>query len=446
MEIIKMDDINYILGDYILKNAPIYSKGCRSSRDLVRQKKIPAANYIYVRNINNTWIKTEGKSVKFDKVIIKEEILNTIPELKNNNEVISDSQEIEKAPGLILLSDSEKFKDNDGNVIEIETRGERNVNNIYFKVKDVADNFKMNNLINTILSVNTNYKEFNHYKYFIDINKSKKELFLTYEGLLRVLFVSRNGKTAKFIKWATETLFTVQLGTPEQKRRLTADILGINAKVIKEVFNCDANTLPCIYLFTLGYVKDLRESMNISKEYEDNSIIAKYGMTKNLSRRTTEHLKHYKTIDGCELKLKYYSYIDPQYISVGESDIREFINSLDLKLTFNNEEELIVIPNKFIKLISEKYEHIGKKYSGHVSELITRIKELEDTLEKQELKHNLEMQKLYNEKEKAISEIQSQKEKSDLELRLQKEKYENELLKKDYQLLLLQNKLDTKIN
>ena len=38
MELIIIDNINYILGDCILNNAPIYSKGCRSSRDLVRTK------------------------------------------------------------------------------------------------------------------------------------------------------------------------------------------------------------------------------------------------------------------------------------------------------------------------------------------------------------------------------------------------------------------------
>jgi hypothetical protein len=202
-----------------------------------------------------------------------------------------------------------------------------------------------------------------HYKYFIcenTINNGKqtskkiikKTLFLTYEGILRVLFTTRNGKTTKFIKWATESLFSIQLGTKEQKEKLVSNILGINAKVVKEVFNCDTNSLPCVYLFTLGLVKDLRLSMNINNEYNDNSIVAKFGMTKNLSRRTTEHISNYKNINNCELKLKHYCYIDPQYISTAENDIKEYITSLDLKLNYNNEEELIIIPNKFNKLIS----------------------------------------------------------------------------------------------
>ena len=54
-----------------------------------------------------------------------------------------------------------------------------------------------------------------------------KELFLTYEGMLRVLFVSKNGKTRRFIKWATETLFTVQMGTIEQKNKIISSIKGV---------------------------------------------------------------------------------------------------------------------------------------------------------------------------------------------------------------------------
>jgi hypothetical protein len=128
-----------------------------------------------------------------------------------------------------------------------------------------------------------------------------KELFLTYEGILRVLFVSRNNKTRQFIKWITEILFTIQMGSYEQKNTLVSNILGCPAKVVKEIFNTDANTLPCVYLFTLGYVKDLRQSLNIDNSFNDESIVAKYGFTKDLSRRTGEHIKSFSKIENVDL-------------------------------------------------------------------------------------------------------------------------------------------------
>ncbi len=55
------------------------------------------------------------------------------------------------ATNIINLENNEKFHDNEDNIIEIETRGERKVDGIYFKVKDVINGFNMLNLDNTII-------------------------------------------------------------------------------------------------------------------------------------------------------------------------------------------------------------------------------------------------------------------------------------------------------
>ena len=437
-EIIILNDVNYILSDILFKKAPIYCKTCRTTRDIIKKKEIYQSNYIYARFKDNNWIITDGKSPKYDKILFTEAFMKTINEF-NGLIDIKDDTYIEKAPDILDLLDNEKFKDNNGNILEIETRGERNIDNIYFKVKDVSNIFEINDLRTTIIDnryngykKNIDYKIFNcNYMGGNNIITCRKILFLTYEGLLRVLFVSRNNKTKPFIKWAVETLFTCQLGTNTQKEKLVSNVLGISAKVIKEVFNCDTNTLPCVYLMTLGYVKDLRISMNIDNKYNDDCIVAKYGFTKELSRRTGEHLKIYNKINGCDLKLKHYSYIDPQYISNGENDIKDFMKALNLKLSYENYDELIIIPKEYIKIISEKYEYIGKKYAGHITELIIKIKELEDKYEKQELKHKYEIQTIIYEKEKLNNDLE-----------LQKEKYEHQLLKKDFELLKLQNKIN----
>ena len=115
-------------------------------------------------------------------------------------------------------------------------------------------------------------------------------------------------------------------------------------------------------------------------------------------------------------------------MSNGENDIKDFITTLNLKLSYENYDELIIIPKEYMKIISDKYEHIGKKYAGHISELVIKIKELEDKYEKQELKHKYGNQALIFEKEKLNNELE-----------LQKEKYEHLLLKKDFELLKLQS-------
>jgi hypothetical protein len=406
MEIIKKENKTYINVDYILEKAPIYSKGCRSSRELIKKKNIENSKYIYGRKKEKDWIITDGKSIRYDKVFILKDYLKNIAELQeNSNEKIIDEKGIEKAPNKIKLEENQKFKDGEGKIIEIETRGERTIEKIYFKVKDVMNGFGMENLQNTIIDKNTRYTEDKHYKFFI-IKKSqdmlkktnnnkimlKKELYLTYEGILRILFVSENNRTESFIKWATETLFVVQMGTKEQKEELVSNVLGVNAKVIKEVFNIDRNTIPCVYLFTLNTVEKLRESMKIDMKYADDSIVAKYGFTKDLNRRTGEHISKYNKIENVELKLKNYSYVDPQYMSQAETDIRDYMIGFETKLEYDKEDELVIIPKNLMKMVERQYELIGKSYMGHISELITKIKELEDRLEKERLQHEIELQ------------------------------------------------------
>jgi hypothetical protein len=63
------------------------------------------------------------------------------------------------------------------------------------------------------------------------------------------MFVSENGKTDKFIQWATETLFTLQMGTDGQKQKLAKEIMGVNLDVMREVIKTYISNCPeYIYL------------------------------------------------------------------------------------------------------------------------------------------------------------------------------------------------------
>ena len=108
---------------------------------------------------------------------------------------------------------------------------------------------------------------------------------MTYIGLLRVLFTSKKETTEKFVRWASDILFSAHLGTDKQKNKLASKLLGVDAATVREVFNKTTSTLPCIYLFTLGKVKDLRETFKFTDQHNDNDIVAKIGLTIDLDRR-----------------------------------------------------------------------------------------------------------------------------------------------------------------
>ena len=195
MEIVKLNDIEYINCDEFFKKAPIYCKDSRNGRELIKNKKIK--DFIYVRLKENKWIITDGKSYKYDKILFKKSFIDTIKEI---TEPIIIDDKYETAPDIIHLDNNEKFRDNEGNILEIETLGDREVNSIYFKVKDVMNGFNMDRLNDILQDKNKCYNENVDYKYFMinrEINnkiKMKKELYLTLKGFLRVIHVSRNNK------------------------------------------------------------------------------------------------------------------------------------------------------------------------------------------------------------------------------------------------------------
>ena len=340
-------------------------------------------------------------------------------------------------------------KDNEGNILEIETRGKREYNKIYFKVKDVATSFNMENLIIIIIDKRKidGYCENIHYKYFnckklatgnnSTCNKYKKELFLTYEGILRVLFVSKNNKTTNFIKWATETLFTCQMGTPEQKNKLVSHIKGVSYETIQELFSINARTLPCVYLTAFNTVKELRNIMNIDSKFQDDSIVYKFGLTKSFESRKNGHKSEYKKLENLiDMKLIYFTYIDVLYISQAELEIKNLLS--EYKLEWDNRDELVIIPNNLLKIIKTIYENIGMKYSGHTHEFNLKIEELNKTIIKYEYKINSLIKDIANER------VVFDKDKELFEAKIINKDFEIENLKKELRIKELELLLNTR--
>jgi hypothetical protein len=373
MEIVKLNEIEYINCDDFFKKAPIYCKDSRNGRELIKNKKIK--DFIYVRLKENKWIITDGKSYKYDKILFKKSFIDTIKEITEPI-IIDDIYDI--IPNLIFLDNNEKFKDDDNNILEIETVGDREVNSIYFKVKDVMNGFNMDRLNDILQDKNKCYNENVDYKYFMinytnSGNKQikKKELYLTYRGLLRVLFVSRNGKTDKFIKWATETLFTVHLGEQEDKDNLASDLLGVNAKTIKDVFKTNSSKTPVAYLYLIGNANELLKNNN----YNENDILCKYGCTDDLERRCSEHDKKYNKEFNTKIELLCFSIIEAKYIFEAETNITQYFKSNLIE--YKNSKELIVINEKYITQIKQHYKMIQNSYIGRYDEMNNKISLLE---------------------------------------------------------------------
>ncbi|BCS82702.1 hypothetical protein QLL95_gp0213 [Cotonvirus japonicus] len=434
IDIITIKKSNYYLVDDLIVNCPIFFKKCRNGREMLSKNNVNKKYFVYAANKNGKWTITDGSSKKCDKVLLLQSwVEKNIPEFSNDVKY-----DIEMAPDIIDLEDNEKFQDDEGNIVEIEVRGDRDFDKCYFLVKDVANGFGLKRLHNVLIDDKQGgYIIKSHYMYFnCEVDSSnvkktiKKELFLTYTGILRVLFTSRNKTTEKFITWATKTLFTIQMGTKTQKNELIADIMGVSPEAVKAVFSKSASTLPCIYLFTIGTVKNLRKTLDLDDDYHDNDCVYRFGTTKELSRRTAEHTSSYNKLKGADVKLKIFNFIDVQYIFKAETELKLFMTTLNMNIKYENHKELVIIPKNKLKLVEKQYNYIGNNYIGHIKELIDKIKEKDS---------------LIKDKDHELKDKDHELKDKDHEMELFKSKVENKLLKKELEIVKLQSKLN-KIN
>lgn len=146
---VMIGDAEYVQSDILLEKAPVYCKGVRSLKDFITKKNI--TEYTFAKlNKENIWTVSDGKSRKYDKLFFAKSFVDTIPEINEETEIETiDKKDI--LPEIINLEDHEKFKDENGNIIEIETRGERKYEKIFFKVKDAAVGFQIDRLQDVIL-------------------------------------------------------------------------------------------------------------------------------------------------------------------------------------------------------------------------------------------------------------------------------------------------------
>ena len=168
---ITIDKKNYILADDIIEKCPVWCKGVRNGREFIKKKEVSNKYFEYARFIDEQWNITDGKCIKYDKVLVRKLYLDKCDEYANElSGNVTYKNGIVKAPDVIYLDDTEKFTDNEGNVLEIETRGIREHNYIYFKVKDVANSFGMKRLQDIIIDNRNTYTIDIDYKYFICLN------------------------------------------------------------------------------------------------------------------------------------------------------------------------------------------------------------------------------------------------------------------------------------
>jgi len=218
----------------------------------------------------------------------------------------------------------------------------------------------------------------------------KKGLYLTYHGMLHVLFGSRSKKVRQFQSWAEDKLFTIQMGNKEEKIHLGTELLNINIKTYKAVFDSCAVKFPTIYLFSLGTVGLLRETLGIDPTVPDDHIVYKYGCSTDFAERCVTLGYKYNKLPHVELKLSVFHMVDTKYTFDAEREIAFLCKSFKKNLNIDGYNELIVLDKSEHEMVKKYYGKIGSSYAGATTELQNENLALKEKIKDMEHQWELE--------------------------------------------------------
>ena len=306
-------------------------------------------------------------------------------------------------PPFVALEDNEKFKDADGNILEVNTFGKKNVDNILFCAKDVARILEINKMYEILTQVTSDYIYGLHYETFaisskiintmkhginnseqiandskkVDCRGRPQMLCLTYLGLIKMLFTRRHKIARIFQNWAIKILFAAQMGNMDHRYEVASDILNVNQKIIKAFLNTQLGDFPCIYLIVIGTVGELRGKID-NLPGDDTHLVVKYGLTKNLANRMKNHETTFNKITKSITGLRWHVYIDPVYLIDAENAIRAYFKDNNFAHKVDNHREIGILPEALVKnALKDKMKLIGNLYAGKLEIIQQKLAETE---------------------------------------------------------------------
>lgn len=176
----------------------------------------------------------------------------------------------------------------------------------------------------------------------------------------------------------------------KRKMEITEENIALYENIVLTLFS--KFDFPCIYLLEIG-------------KYKEFDNVYKFGRTDNFIRRYKEHSKTYNVIPIVHIL----QYIDPDYLSKAEVDIKNYMNSINSLITTEHHDELVSLNDKQLKSLITIYKDINHKYSVKTDVLQNKIDELNNKMELMSRDYELKLEKLLHkcdilEKEKIILE------------------------------------------
>ncbi|KAJ3166002.1 hypothetical protein HDU87_002485 [Geranomyces variabilis] len=301
---------------------------------------------------------------------------------------LHDDEDLEDAPPLVVLSDDKKFRDAEGRILDVEMRGARSADGLFFYARDVA--VKMLQQLPKRLTNKLGGGKGDDHQYFK--RNGHRALFLNYGGFIRSMFSSRSPFAVEFCKQSLNILFTFYHGNTEEQTQLAKKLLGIEKA--RTFFNhlYPAKT-AAVYMINLGTVGKLRETMGITNpNLADDVLVVKVGFTDDIRDRLKTHKNDFGAIEGAEPVFHKAIIIDKTQLSDCENDVKRALGRhLNWHLTFSGVEklcdgqrrrpdktrtEIFGIPPAELRDIEKQFENLQKVHGADYSLMATQYDSL----------------------------------------------------------------------
>jgi hypothetical protein len=277
-----------------------YAKGCTSIPKLIARKGYQDVIYGHIKDGN--LIQTQVQSKKYGSVFVnKKELV----ELFNGK-----TPEIPPAPPVLEADDLVFFKDKNGVSYQVEMRGDRTEEGIYFKVKDLSEVFQMSRLDTILQSNQSVYVDTRDYQWFrVDSNGTSRTLYLTFIGLLKV----------------------------------------INSSYI---LNCN-QAFGHIYLIKLG-----------SDNNNKRKCLYKFGKSWNVDLRALQHKRYFAKFGFSDIELLYTARIDVASLSEAELMIKRYLQKANLYRQTHFSNELCELTDDEVNALIQYYLNLENTMSS----------------------------------------------------------------------------------
>ena len=364
----------YLANDLVVFDRPFFVGCIGKIRSIPTKKKIPENLFWYATYSDKTekWKESTKENKKAKLLIHQDWVRSNLPKFTGDQT----KYKYKPLPPLVILSEEEKFRDGDGNTCEVEVRGTRSKDGVRFKLKDIQRIFEIPDLCSNISHIidKEEYEIFCSLMLVQSTSISKQNtcgqqtvVFISYKGLLKVIFSARSGTADSFQDWATGVLFTAHLGTEEQKDELALELTGVDHKMYKDALRPLVVPLPGIYLHQIGKVKVMKE-LNPNLRHLDTSVgtdhsIQKFGRSIDYRSRGADHSRNYpKKFKGTSCGTTYFTPVNEKLLSKAETDLSHFFKDKNKMIELEGENELVMLTREDMADVNAKYKELNKMY------------------------------------------------------------------------------------